>query len=152
MVLNWILAANSPQSLLVMKCPGGHYRQIQMISCFMTEKRGKWDCWDMSGVLSWFDLQLIWALMYYYWVKAGESFMERWWSCGGERGDANWLYILVHSYTQFNPLTHVSCVLECNWMNVKWVLKLSTHLTYFTWTFYYIMSTFPFDTLSHFCS
>lgn len=52
-------------------------------------------------------------------------------------------------YTQFNPWTHVSCVLECNWMNVKWVLKLSTHLTYFT--FYYIMSTFPFDTLSHFC-
>lgn len=69
MLLNWILAANSPHSPLFMRCPGVHDRQIQTITCFMMEKGGKisllrrqWCSviiWGTINVSSWVMLQRV---------------------------------------------------------------------------------------------
>lgn len=61
-MLNWILAANGPPITAGYKVPWCSLMTNSNGYLFHDRKEaGKWDCWDMSGVLSWFELQIIWA-------------------------------------------------------------------------------------------
>ena len=109
--LNWILAPNGPQSPLVMKCPGVHYRQNSNDNLLYGGKerkmrllRHEWGSVTIQG------LQLIWALESCFKVllldESGQKLMRlrgQTWSCEEEMGlCALCTHSLIHD--QWSPV------------------------------------------------